>query len=51
MESCWAYGTEDRPDFAKLSFLVDTELTALADYVDLSIFAAGGKVTAGNTEE
>lgn len=37
MHSCWAYGAEDRPDFAHLSSQIDSELAALADYVDLSM--------------
>lgn len=50
MESCWAYNAEDRPDFSKLSFLVVSELTALADYVDLSMFAGDSKAAAVDAE-
>ena len=50
MESCWAYSAEDRPDFSKLSSFFVSELTALADYVDLSMFAGDSKVAAGDAE-
>ena len=50
MRSCWAYDTEDRPDFTLICSQVDTELTVLADYVDLSMFAGEGTAT-GVTEE
>lgn len=38
MRSCWAYRSEDRPDFEELVSSLDQELTSLAEYVDLSMF-------------
>lgn len=45
IRSCWAYSAEDRPDFAHLASQIDTELTALAEYVDLSMFEGEGMDT------
>ena len=45
MRSCWAYSAEDQPDFAQLASQIDSELTALADYVDLSMFEGEGTAT------
>ena len=39
MRSCWAYRSEDRPEFEELVSSLDQELTSLAEYVDLSMFA------------
>ena len=49
MHSCWLYSAEDQPDFAYLSSQIDSELSALADYVDLSMFEGEG--TAAATQE
>jgi hypothetical protein len=45
MRSCWLYSADDRPDFATLSSQSDGELTALADYIDLSMFQGEGAET------
>lgn len=45
MRSCWLYSADDRPDFAQLSSQIDSQLTALADYVDLSMFGGEGATT------
>lgn len=50
MKSCWAYHPDDRPNFDKLSSLVDTELATFADYVDLSMFA-DDNTALGSSEE
>ena len=39
MCSCWAFRPEDRPEFEELVSSLDQELTSLAEYVDLSMFA------------
>ena len=43
MESCWAYYPDERLDFIQLSSQLDTELSALADYVDLSMITVDSK--------
>ena len=50
MRSCWSYRSENRPDFEELASSLDKELTTLADYVDLSMFADESNVNTASEE-
>ena len=42
MQSCWVHCPENRPEFDGLASSLDKELTTLADYVELKMFAENG---------
>ena len=50
MKSCWMYRPEDRPEFEELASSLNNELTALAEYVDLSMFAEESNVNIASEE-
>ena len=50
MQSCWSYRPEDRPEFEELVSSLNSELTALAEYVDLSMFAEESNVNTTSEE-
>jgi hypothetical protein len=50
MKSCWAYRPEDRPEFEELASSLNSELTSLAEYVDLSMFAEESNVNTASEE-
>ena len=50
MCSCWTYRPEDRPSFEELASSLNNELTTLADYVDLSMFAEETNVSTASEE-
>lgn len=50
MNSCWAYRPEDRPKFEELASSLDNELTTLAEYVDLTMFADENNVNTASEE-
>ena len=50
MNSCWRYRPEDRPEFEELVSSLNKELTTLADYIDLTMFAEENNVNTASEE-
>ena len=50
MCSCWSSRPEDRPTFEELASSLNQELTILADYIDLTMFAEEVDVNAASDE-
>ena len=44
MRKCWREVPDDRPDFAELACIADRLMSSIADYTELSMNLAEGKI-------